>query len=124
MATVASAALAILATGHLAAAEDAVVIGGIAVAVTVLARALPLPGVASVVLTLLASAGAGIAGGGLTGIGAEGALLGLVAGVCALVGLRVASYDYPSRFVHLTAGVALPLTAAAPAVYLIGRALV
>ena len=96
----------------------------IAVAVTVLARALPLPGVASIVLTLLASAGAGIAGGGLTGIGAEGALLGLVAGVCALVGLRVASYDYPSRFVHLTAGVALPLTAAAPAVYLIGRALV
>ncbi|TQK45489.1 hypothetical protein FBY35_7057 [Streptomyces sp. SLBN-118] len=124
MATVASAALAILATGHLAAADEAVVIGGISVAVTVLARALPLQGAASVVLTLLAAAGAGIAGGGLTGIGAEGALLGLAAGVCALVGLRVASYDYPSRFVHMTAGVALPLTAAAPAVYLIGRALV
>ncbi|WP_405807673.1 hypothetical protein OG729_21235 [Streptomyces sp. NBC_00210] len=124
MATVASAALAILAAGHLAAADDAVVIGGIAVAVAVLARALPLPDVASVVLSLLAATGAGIAAGGLTDIGAKGALLGLVAGVCALLGLRVASYDYPSRFVHMTAGVALPLTAAAPAVYLIGRALV
>lgn len=43
MATVASAALAILATGHLAAADDAVVIGGIAVAVATVTRALPLP---------------------------------------------------------------------------------
>lgn len=124
MATVASAALAVLAAGHLAAADDAVVVGGIAVAVAVLARALPLPDVASVVLSLLAATGAGIAAGGLTDIGANGALLGLAAGVCALIGLRVASYDYPSRFVHMTAGVALPLTAAAPAVYLIGRALV
>lgn len=124
MATVASAALAILATGHLAATADAVVVGGIAVAVAVLARALPLAGAASAVLALLAATGAGIAAGGLTDIGAEGALLGLAAGGCALVGLRVASYDYPSRFVHMTAGVALPLTAAAPAVYLIGRALV
>ncbi|MFD9225400.1 hypothetical protein ACFWDI_36570 [Streptomyces sp. NPDC060064] len=124
MATVASAALTILAAGHLAAADDAVVVGGIAVAVAVLVRALPLPGLASVVLSLLAAAGAGIAAGSLTDIGSGGALLGLAAGVCALVGLRVASYDYPSRFVHMTAGVALPLTAAAPAVYLIGRALV
>lgn len=124
MATVASAALAILATGHLAGPDDAVVVGGIAVAVAVLARALPLPGVASVAVALLAAAGAGIAAGGLTGMGAKGALLGLAAGGCALIGLRVASYDYPSRFVHMTAGVALPLTAAAPAVYLIGRALV
>lgn len=132
MATVAAAALAILAAGHLAAAPDAVVVGSIAVAVAVVARALPLPGVASVVLALLAAAGAGIAAGGLTTAsdsasgagGAAGAFLGLAAGVCALIGLRVASYDYPSRFVHMTAGVALPLTAAAPAVYLIGRALV
>lgn len=124
MATVASAALAILATGHLAGPDDAVVVGGIAVAVAVLARALPLPGVASVAVALLAAAGAGIAAGGLTGMGADAALLGLAAGGCALIGLRVASYDYPSRFVHMTAGVALPLTAAAPAVYLIGRALV
>jgi hypothetical protein len=124
MATVASAALAILATGHLAGPDDAVVVGGIAVAVAVLARALPLPGVASVAVALLAAAGAGIAAGGLTDMGAKGAVLGLAAGGCALIGLRVASYDYPSRFVHMTAGVALPLTAAAPAVYLIGRALV
>ncbi|WNO73767.1 hypothetical protein [Streptomyces sp. AM8-1-1] len=123
MATVASAALAILATGHLGAADDAVVIGGIAVAVATVARALPLPPVASVVLSLLAATGAGVAAGGATDIGTSGALLGLTAGVLALVGLRVASYDYPSRFVHFTAGVALPLTAAAPAVYLIGRVL-
>ncbi|MEW2633816.1 hypothetical protein AB0903_19700 [Streptomyces sp. NPDC048389] len=123
MATVASAAFAILAAGHLAAADDAVVVGAVAVAVAVLARALPLGGVVSVALSLSAAAGAGIAAGGLTGMGADGALLGLAAGGCALIGLRVASYDYPSRFVHLTAGVALPLTAAAPAVYLIGRAL-
>ncbi|MGW4033030.1 hypothetical protein ACWEFL_27685 [Streptomyces sp. NPDC004838] len=124
MATVASAALTILAAGHLAAPDDAVVIGGIAVAVAVVARALPVPPIGSVALSLLAAAGAGAAAGGMTGIGAKGALLGLAAGVLALVGLRVASYDYPSRFVHFTAGVALPLTAAAPAVYLIGRVLV
>lgn len=123
MATVASAAFAILATGHLAAADDAVVVGGIAVAVATLARALPLGGAVSVVLSLLAAAGAGVAAGALTGMGADGALLGFAAGGCALIGLRVASYDYPSRFVHMTAGVALPLTVAAPAVYLIGRAL-
>ncbi|MEV4875851.1 hypothetical protein [Streptomyces cyaneofuscatus] len=123
MATVVSAALAVLAAGHLAAVPDAVTVGGVAVAAAVLARALPLPGIASVVVALLASAGAGIAVGGFTEYGGQGALLGLAAGVCALIGLRVASYDYPSRFVHMTAGVALPLTAAAPAVYLIGRAL-
>ncbi|WP_276209208.1 hypothetical protein [Streptomyces sp. S5] len=38
-----------------------------------------------------------------------------------MIGHRVAAYDYPSRFVHMTAGVALPLTAAVPAVYLLGR---
>lgn len=122
MATVASAALTVVATGHLGAAPDAVVVGGVAVAAAVLARALPLPGAVSVVVALLAAAGAGIAAGGFTDLGASGALLGLGAGVCALVGLRAASYDYPSRFVHMTAGVALPLTAAAPAVYLLGRA--
>ena len=124
MATVASAALAILAAGHLAAEPDAVTVGAAAVAVAILARALPLPTVASVVVSLLAAAGAGIAVGGMTGMGAKGALLGAGAAVCALIGHRVASYDYPSRFVHFTAGVALPLAAAAPAVYLLGRALV
>lgn len=124
MATVVSAALAVLAAGHLAALPDAVTVGGVAVAAAVLTRALPLPGIASVVVALLASAGAGIAVGGFTDYGSQGAFLGLAAGAGALIGLRVASYDYPSRFVHMTAGVALPLTVAAPAVYLIGRALV
>ncbi|MGG8409763.1 hypothetical protein ACM614_25855, partial [Streptomyces sp. 12297] len=76
---------------------------------------------ASVVAALGAATGAGIAVGGFTDLGAGGALLGLVAGACALVGLRVAAYDYPSKFVHMTAGVALPLAVAAPAVALIGR---
>ncbi|MFF5183662.1 hypothetical protein ACFY30_07705 [Streptomyces sp. NPDC000345] len=123
MATVASSALAILATGHLGAEPDAVSVGAAAVAVAVLARALPLPTPASAVVSLLAAAGAGIAVGGMTGMGARGALLGAGAAVCALIGHRVASYDYPSRFVHFTAGVALPLAAAAPAVYVLGRAL-
>ncbi|MEU2677304.1 hypothetical protein ABZ638_10465 [Streptomyces sp. NPDC007107] len=122
-ATVASAALAVLAAGHLAAVPDAVTVGGIAVALAVLVRALPLPGPASVVVALLAGAGAGLAAGAFTDFGAQAAFLGFAAGGCALIGLRVASYDYPSRFVHMTAGVALPLTAAAPAVYLIGRAI-
>ncbi|MEU5040162.1 hypothetical protein [Streptomyces griseorubiginosus] len=123
MATVASAALAIVATGYLAADPDAVSVGAAAVAVAVLARALPLPTPVSVVVSLLAAAGAGIAAGGMTGLGAKGALLGAGAAACALIGHRVASYDYPSRFVHFTAGVALPLAAAAPAVYVLGRAI-
>ncbi|MFI7403747.1 hypothetical protein ACIBW9_25265 [Streptomyces sp. NPDC049541] len=123
MATVASAALSIVAAGYLAAEPDAVTVGAAAVAVAVLARALPLPTPASVVVSLLAAAGAGIAVGGMTGFGAKGALLGAGASVCALIGHRVAGYDYPSRFVHFTAGVALPLTAAAPVVFMLGRAL-
>ncbi|MGW0395206.1 hypothetical protein ACWDYJ_30875 [Streptomyces sp. NPDC003042] len=121
MASVASAALAIVCAGYLAADSRAVSVGAAAVAVAVFTRALPLPTAASVGVSLAAAAGAGIAVGGLTTIGAGGALLGLAAGVCALIGLRVAAYDYPSKFVHMTAGVALPLAAAAPAVYLIGR---
>ncbi|MFC7828515.1 hypothetical protein [Streptomyces sp. NPDC057375] len=123
MATIAAAALAVVAGGYLAADADAVVVGGIAVAVAAVARALPLPTPASVVVALLAAAGAGIAVGPMTDFGASGALLGAGAAVCALIGLRVAAYDYPSRFVHFTAGVALPLAAAAPAVYVLGRAL-
>ncbi|MFD4524945.1 hypothetical protein ACFWP7_13685 [Streptomyces sp. NPDC058470] len=122
MATVVSAALAIIAAGYLAAEPDAVSVGAVAVAVAVVARALPLPTAASVVVALLAATGSGIAVGGMTDVGTQGAFIGLGAGVCALVGHRVASYDYPSRFVHFTAGVALPLAAAAPAVYLLGRA--
>ncbi|MFH8339772.1 hypothetical protein [Streptomyces sp. AM6-12] len=123
MATVASAALAILATGYLGADPHATSVGAAAVAVAALARALPLPTPASVVVALLAAAGAGIAVGGMTGLGTRGALLGALAGACALVGHRVAGYDYPSRFVHFTAGVALPLSAAAPVVWALGRVL-
>ncbi|MCM2577300.1 hypothetical protein M1E25_08035 [Streptomyces sp. MTZ3.1] len=122
----ASTVLVVLAAGHLAAtafSPDAVVAGAAAVAVTAPARTVPLPPYVSPVVALLAATGAGIAVGGVTSLGTSGALLGLVAGGCALIGLRVASYDYPSRFVHMTAGVALPLAAAAPAVYLLGRAL-
>lgn len=123
MATVAAAALAVIAGGYLAADAEAVTVGAIAVAVAVVARALPLPTPASVAVSLLAAAGAGIAAGAATDFGASGALLGAGAAVCALIGLRVAAYDYPSRFVHFTAGVALPLAAAAPVVYVLGRAL-
>ncbi|MGW0367448.1 hypothetical protein ACWDZW_00650, partial [Streptomyces coeruleorubidus] len=124
MATVAASALAIVAGGYLAAEADAVTVGAIAVAVAVLARALPLPTPASVVVALLAASGGGAAAGSMTGLGTSGALLGAGAAACALIGHRVASYDYPSRFVHFTAGVALPLSAAAPVVYVLGRALV
>ncbi|PPS67555.1 MULTISPECIES: hypothetical protein [Streptomyces] len=125
MATVAASALAIAAGGYLAAAADAVTVGAVAVAVAVLARAIvPSPRTTvSVVVALLAASGAGSAVGTLTDLGTQGAFLGAGAAACALIGHRVASYDYPSRFVHFTAGVALPLAAAAPAVYVLGRAL-
>ncbi|MGV9353780.1 hypothetical protein [Streptomyces misionensis] len=122
-ATVASAALAIVATGYLGADPHAASVGAAAVAVAALARALPLPTPVSIVVSLLAAAGAGIAVGGMTGFGTKGALLGALAAACALIGHRVASYDYPSRFVHFTAGVALPLSAAAPVVWALGRVL-
>ncbi|MFE9924437.1 hypothetical protein ACFYQA_23500 [Streptomyces sp. NPDC005774] len=120
-ATVAAAALAIVASGYLAAGADAVTVGGIAVAAAVVARALPWPTPVSVMAALLVAAGAGALAGGMTEFGASGALIGAGAAVCALIGHRAASYDYPSRFVHFTAGVALPLAAAAPAVYVLGR---
>lgn len=123
MATAVSAALAIIATGVLASEPDAVTVGALAVAAATVVRALPLPGVVSVVAALAAGAGAGYLAGGLTDLGGQGALLGLGAGVGALIGLRAASYDYPSRFVHMTAGVALPLTVAVPLIHLLGRAL-
>ncbi|MFE7442560.1 hypothetical protein ACFU7X_19150 [Streptomyces chartreusis] len=123
MATVASAALSIVAAGYLAAEADAVTVGAVAVAVAVVVRTLPLPTPASVAAALLAGVGAGAVVGAMTGVGSGGALLGGGAALCALIGHRVASYDYPSRFVHFTAGVALPLAAAAPAVYVLGRAL-
>lgn len=125
-ATAASTLVTILATGFLATTvdprgADAVVTAVIAVAVATLARAIPLPGVVSVLVALAAATGGGIALGRLDT--SDAALIALAAGACALIGLRVASYDFPSRFVHFTAGVALPLTAAAPAVYVTARAL-
>ncbi|MCQ4045721.1 hypothetical protein ACFOSC_19855 [Streptantibioticus rubrisoli] len=127
-ATAASTALTVLAAGYLAVdgkvGGHPVVVGAVAVAVATVARALPLPSVASVAVALLAAAGSGVATDRLTGMGTTSAVLvAVAAGVCALIGLRVASYDFPSRFVHFTAGVALPLTAAAPVVYALGRAL-
>ncbi|MFD7700042.1 hypothetical protein [Streptomyces caelestis] len=117
-ATVVAAALAIAAGGYLAADAAAVTVGAVAVAAGVVARALPLPTPVSVVVAVAAAAGAGF------GVdGSAGALVGAGAAVCALIGHRVASYDYPSRFVHFTAGVALPLAAAAPAVHVLARVL-
>ncbi|WP_019355234.1 hypothetical protein [Streptomyces sp. AA1529] len=116
--------LTVLAAGLLPAEADAVTVGAAAVAVAALARAVPLPGPVSVPLALVAAAAAGAAAGRLTGVDpVPAALIGLGAGVCAVLGLRVASYDWPSRFVHMTAGVALPLTLAVPAVQLLGRTL-
>jgi hypothetical protein len=129
-ATSASTLITVLACGYLAAAvsdagKDAVVAGAVAVAAATLVRALPLPGEPLSVLTsLLAAAVTGAATGGAGGLGSsDGILLAVACGACAMIGLRVASYDFPSRFVHFTAGVALPLTAAAPVVYALGRAL-
>ncbi|WP_375546817.1 hypothetical protein [Streptomyces gossypii] len=122
-----STALTVLAAGYLAVAREsseAVTVGAAAVAAAALLRALPLPPFLSPAVAVLAAGGAGALAGRLTDLGnTDGTLIGLAAGVCALIGLRVASYDYPSRFVHMTAGVALPLTLAAPAVYFLGRAL-
>ncbi|MGV9898415.1 hypothetical protein, partial [Streptomyces tendae] len=56
MATIAAAALAVVAGGYLAADAEAVTVGGIAVAVAAVARALPLPTPASVVVGLVATA--------------------------------------------------------------------
>jgi hypothetical protein len=130
-ATSASALLTVVAAGYLATATshagtDPVVVGTVAVAAATLVRAVRLPGgePVSVAVSLVVAAVTGLLTGSATGFGTgHGLLLAAAAGVCALVGLRVASYDWPSRFVHFTAGVALPLTAAAPVVYALGVAL-
>ncbi|BFV57853.1 hypothetical protein KCMC57_up29570 [Kitasatospora sp. CMC57] len=84
------------------------------VAVTALLAAAPVPGVVGPAAALLLGAAAGVLAG------APPALAGLVA-VGALTGRRVASYDFPSRFVHFTAGVALPLAVAAPLAWIGSR---
>ena len=130
-ATSASTLLTVVAAGYLATAtshagSDPVVVGAVAVAAATLVRAVRPPGgePVSVAAALLAAAATGAATGSATHFGSgHGVLLAAAAGACALVGLRVASYDWPSRFVHFTAGVALPLTAAAPVVYALGIAL-
>jgi hypothetical protein len=123
-ATAAATLATVLATGFPAAGAHAVEVGAVAVAAAALLRSAPLPEAGSLLLGLAGGAGAGLAVAGAVGYGTgHGLLLGLAAGACALVGLRVASYDWPSRFVHFTAGVALPLTAAAPVVFALGKAL-
>jgi hypothetical protein len=128
-ATTAATLLTGVAAGHLAAAG----LSGDVVAVTVagagaaaLLRWLPLPFVSGL-LALAAAGGAGAAAARLTDLAGlsdgDALLCGLAGGVAALIGLRAASYDFPSRFVHFTAGVALPLTAAAPAAWLLARGL-
>ncbi|GAA1169064.1 hypothetical protein F4556_003110 [Kitasatospora gansuensis] len=90
----------VLLAGHVPAAL-------LAVAVTTLVAAAPVQGALAPVAALLLGAAAGVIAG------APPVVAGLAA-VGALVGRRVASYDFPSRFVHFTAGVALPLAVAAP----------
>lgn len=97
-----------------------VAVGAVAVAAAVLCAALPLPGPVGAVLGLAAAAGVGVVVGSMTDLDSA-AVLGVGAGLLGLLGRRVAGYDHPSRFVHMTAGVALPLALAAPAVYLLGR---
>jgi len=109
-------------TGH---GKNVVVVSALGAAVAVLVasaadRVLP-TGVAfgaGFIVPLVLGAALGTAWGG-PGAGA-GALTGAVAAACGLIGRRVAAYDFPSRFVHRTAGVALPLALAAPLALLVG----
>ncbi|MFI9366375.1 hypothetical protein ACIG5E_35775 [Kitasatospora sp. NPDC053057] len=84
-----------------------------AVALATLLAAAPLPGPKQLgpVLGLVAAVLLGFL------VGAPLAL-GALAGLGALIGRRVAAYDFPSRFVHMTAGVALPLAVAAPLIWM------
>ncbi|MFH8383708.1 hypothetical protein ACH4E7_22615 [Kitasatospora sp. NPDC018058] len=84
-----------------------------AVALATLLAAAPLPGPKQLgpVLGLVAAVLLGFL------VGAPMAL-GALAGLGALVGRRVAAYDFPSRFVHMTAGVALPLAVSAPLIWI------
>lgn len=122
-ATAAATVLSVLAAGYLVEGGHAVVVGAVAVGAATLIRALPLPQPVSIAAALLVAAAAGIGAAHLVGASSSMALVALAAGICALIGLRVASYDFPSRFVHFTAGVALPLALAAPAVCAVARAL-
>ncbi|GAA2843565.1 hypothetical protein RMN57_21915 [Kitasatospora sp. CM 4170] len=91
-------------------------VGAVALATVLAAAPLPGPKQLGPVLGLVAAVVLGLA------VGAPPAL-GALAGLGALVGRRVAGYDFPSRFVHMTAGVALPLAVAAPLVWIATRLL-
>ncbi|MEU1419719.1 hypothetical protein [Kitasatospora sp. NPDC005751] len=91
-------------------------VGAVALATVLAAAPLPGPKQLGPVLGLLAAAVFGLV------VGAPLAL-GVLAGLGALVGRRVAGYDFPSRFVHMTAGVALPLAVASPLIWIATRLL-
>jgi hypothetical protein len=107
------------------AAGAAVVPAVLAAGAATLVRAVPLPGPIAPVLAwalgTAVGAGAGIA---LGGDAPYAAALGAGAAALGLIGHRTAGYDHPSRFVHFTAGIALPLALAAPAAYLLGRVMI
>ncbi|MGV9269311.1 hypothetical protein ACWDRR_32130 [Kitasatospora sp. NPDC003701] len=91
-------------------------VGAVALATVLAAAPLPGPKQLGPVLGLLAAVVFGLV------VGAPLAL-GVLAGLGALVGRRVAGYDFPSRFVHMTAGVALPLAVASPLIWIATRLL-
>ncbi|MFG3056587.1 hypothetical protein ACGFZP_37310 [Kitasatospora sp. NPDC048239] len=91
-------------------------VGAVALATVLAAAPLPGPKQLGPVLGLVAAVVFGLA------VGAPPAL-GVLAGLGALVGRRVAGYDFPSRFVHMTAGVALPLAVASPLIWIATRLL-
>ncbi|MFJ6620876.1 hypothetical protein ACIQOW_25285 [Kitasatospora sp. NPDC091335] len=111
--TVLGSATVVTALGTMLLLADWVPAGVGAVALATVLAAAPLPGPKQLgpVLGLAAAVVLGLL------VGAPVAL-GLLAGLGALVGRRVAAYDFPSRFVHMTAGVALPLAVAAPLIWI------
>ncbi|MFI1384739.1 hypothetical protein [Embleya sp. NPDC020886] len=106
-------------------AGTAVVAAVFAAGVATLVRAMPLPPAVAPIPSWLLGTGAGaIVAIKLGGDTQYAVLLGAAAAALGLLGRRVAGYDHPSRFVHFTAGVSLPLALAAPAAYLLGRVMI
>ncbi|WP_059005817.1 hypothetical protein [Streptomyces specialis] len=126
-ATAAAPLLTALGAGHLAAAGGstaAVAVTAAAVGAAPLFRAVPAPGAVAAALAVAAAAAVGVAGARLGDLGgADASVFAVAGGLAAPAGPRVAGYDFPSRFVHFTAGVALPLTVAAPVCYALTRVL-
>ncbi|MFI9332555.1 hypothetical protein ACIGZJ_34115 [Kitasatospora sp. NPDC052868] len=106
----------VLCTALLLADRVPAAVGAVALATVLAAAPLPGPKQLGPVLGLVAAVVFGLA------VGAPPAL-GVLAGLGALVGRRVAGYDFPSRFVHMTAGVALPLAVASPLIWIATRLL-